>query len=162
MHPKSFKDKLTSIMATSLDQIDARIIICRQDGIALYDSFNDTSVQSIGALIGGASLAMDSMMNLLNFNSTDTGMRIACENGTEGVLLYPFTINSKVFYLCAIYRDCLNPGRLRQKIYNLKHKISSQESDFGIMDDKQSERSGYLFRDISDAEMDKLFHMKDI
>ncbi len=77
--------------------------------------------------------------------------------------MFPFLLTGKKYFLGALYNDCLNPGQLKRQIALIKEEmerifINEPIPKKAIM----STREGYLFQDISDAEIDRIFSLGGI
>jgi hypothetical protein len=85
--------------------------------------------------------------------------RLAFDSSSRGIYLFPFNINGKRYFLGALYLDCLNPGQLKHQVSQLKEELDRYfiEHSAPQVVQKSHSRNGFLFNDISDEEIDRLF-----
>ncbi len=133
-----------------------KIVIIRGDGIAIYSNFEDyLEAQTVGALVSGVWQAAESLSSLLNKNESFLDFRLGFDTSADGLYILPFTILEKTYYIGAIYGDADNPGKLKRNMRLLKDNVEVYLSKFSL--DPEKNREEYLFENISDEEMDKLF-----
>ncbi len=137
-----------------------QLFLCRSDGVILYQSTqmsNNLDAHSIGALIGGVWQAAKSLSGFIpGAAPSKDGYRLSFDTSSQGVYILPFSLGTEEYYLGSIYKDEENPGKiksmLRSKIFALEKKISEKT------DTKQGDKKEqYLFKNISDQEMDDIF-----
>ncbi len=92
----------------------------------------------------------------LFFKSTK---RLVFDSTDRGVLIFPIHAAGLSFHLAAIYQDCINPALLKRQVHALGGKLAShiQTLPRPTRVSAAPKREGYLFSDISDAEIDRLF-----
>ena len=64
----------------------------------------------------------------------------------------------------AIYHNCINPGQLKRQVSLIKEEMD-RLFNHAFADEEETvvvSRGGYLFQDISDEEMDRLFSLGGI
>ena len=86
--------------------------------------------------------------------------RFGFDTSSQGIYLFPLNVAGKRYFLGAIYQDCLNPGQLKRQVALIKDemdKIFSSESASVAKKTITTNREGFLFKDISDEEIDRLF-----
>ena len=135
-----------------------RLFVVRRDGLMVWEKKAGPQSQALAALCGGVWEAAFAMAQAAGTTTSAQGFRLVFDDAMAGVLIFPLSIDGQTFYLGGVYSDCVNPGRLRRQVQQLSEKISS-EVDQGAAPqaDATAVREGYLFTDISDAEMDRLF-----
>lgn len=147
-------------------RIADRIVVLRGDGISIYSNIEDQyESSSIGALVSGLWQAAESLSSMLKKDDQFIDFRLAFDTTSDGLYVVPFKMMGKIFYLCAIYSDTDNPGKLKRHIRLLKDNLEVFVSEFKLnkpvnkinKEEKGMARSGFLFESISDEEMDKLF-----
>jgi len=146
--------------------IKARLFVTRDDGITVYDSVQNHTTSSVAALVSGVWQASEALVGLVQHKSNEAGFRLSFDTSSQGIYLFPMVISKKKYFLGAIYKDCVNPGQLKRKISLIKDELelllkSSDDADSRLEIFKES-KSDYLFKDISDAEMDSLFSLGGI
>ena len=86
--------------------------------------------------------------------------RFIFDTTDRGVLIFPINDNRYPFYLAAIYERCVNPALLKRQVHALGEKLGIYLKNLPqqkVLPASNVKREGYLFSDISDAEMDRLF-----
>ena len=138
-----------------------RIDVIRYDGISFYSNkefeFHSASTQ---ALVGGLWQAATSLSSLVKQESEFMDFRLSFDDASHGIYVLPLIISGDEFYLSAIFKDAQNPGKLKRDIRLLKENIMTYCQGLEILQETQiytSDRSGYLFSEITDEEMDQLF-----
>ena len=138
-----------------------QIFICRGDGILLYQEGSISKKNdnfSIGALMGGVWQAARELASFLPQESEQEVFRLSFDTSSRGVYILPFQIKDQEYYLGAIYFGEDNPAKtkayLRQCLDKLENFMENSELTNTRQGDKKAE---YLFKDISDGEMDDLF-----
>lgn len=148
--------KIQTLLSPKLNEINARLFVTREDGITIYDSIQNNTTTSVAALVSGLWQASEALMGLVHPKNDVMEFRLGFDTSSDGIYLFPFELYGKRYFLGAIYRDCLSPGVLKRQIANLKVEV---EANFASFEPKKltTKREGYLFQDITDAEMDRLF-----
>jgi len=91
------------------------------------------------------------------------GFRLVFDDAAAGVLVFPLTLEGQTYYLAGVYVDCVNPARLRRQVQELRDAIADGWKAPPVTTPKLAPatnnkgREGYLFSDITDEEMDRLF-----
>lgn len=135
-----------------------RLFVVRNDGLMVWDAKPDQQSQSLAALCGGvweASRAMAQAAGQANLSE----FRFVFDSTDRGVLIFPVTADTQGFHLAAIYQDCVNPALLKRQVHSLGLKLAAHVKALPrpARPAPAPTRSGYLFSDISDEEMDRLF-----
>jgi len=138
-----------------------QLFVCRNDGVILYqntDRDNNLDSHSIGALIGGVWQAAKSLSDFIPGPDLKDGYRLSFDTSSQGVYILPFSLNGIEYYLGAIYKDEKNPAKIknlmRSKIFSLEKHFSTETNAKQLSDKEQ-----YLFKNISDQEMDDIFNI---
>jgi hypothetical protein len=142
------------------DLISDNISIVRNDGIVIYSNKTSSDAQSIGALVGGVWQAAHALNSFISKNDDILEFRLSFDKSDQGVYVLPFMQNKQTFLICAIYKNVNNPGLLKRKLCNLKTSLVSYLLDFKSAN--KIEREGFLFTNITDEEIDKLFNYSRI
>lgn len=160
MKHTSVNEKIKAVLDPKKAGIKARLFVTREDGITVYDSVQDKTTTSVSALVSGVWQASEALMGLVSQKSDVMNFRLGFDTSEEGIFLFPFALSGKRYFLGAIYQDCLNPGQLKRQVTLIK-----EEMDFLFTthtEVKIKEREEFLFQNITDEEMDRLFAMSEI
>lgn len=135
----------------------------RYDGVVLYH--NNTLAQassksSIGALLGGVWQAAKALADFIPQEKKADGYRLSFDTSSQGIYIVPIPSQYEELYLGLIYHEEVNPGLIKNKMREmalsfsnyLNQAIAEKSEESGVI-----EPANFLFKDISDAEMDKLF-----
>jgi len=148
-------EKIRQVLEPRLRKVPARVFVTRQDGVSLFDSVQDTGSQSISALVSGVWQASEALMGFVNKSEEVLDYRFSFDTSSNGIFLFPLEHRGAKFYLGAIYDNCLNPALLKRQMAVLKDEL---QTEISLVEEKPlKERNGFLFQEISDAEMDRLF-----
>ena len=136
--------------------------LIRHDGVVLYHNDNvETSLSksSIGALLGGVWQAANALASFIPKGSQNEEVyRFSFDTASQGIYVVPAKVYNEEFYLGLIYYGELNPGMIKNKIRDLALSFSEfmegELKNHPVQDRKNNE---YLFNDISDVEMDRVF-----
>ncbi len=153
-------DKVKFILEPKLNGIKARLFVTREDGITIYDSVQNNTTTSVAALVSGVWQASEALMGMVN-NQTDVmDFRLGFDTSSQGIFIFPFSLSGKKYFLGAIYENCLNPGQLKRQIALIQEEMERFfENEPLPKKISMSLRTDYLFQDISDAEIDRLFSL---
>ena len=99
-------------------------------------------------------------MGLVYKQSDVMDFRLGFDTSAQGIFLFPFSLSGKRYFLGAIYNECLNPGQLKRQIALIKEEMERLFINEPIPKKSVvSKRQDFLFQDISDAEIDRLFSL---
>jgi hypothetical protein len=156
-------EKIKLVLDPKLGGIKARLFVTREDGITIYDSTQNNTTTSVAALVSGVWQASEALMNLVYKQNEIMDFRLAFDTSSQGIYLFPFTLSGKRYFLGAIYSECIIPGQLKRQIATIKEEMERLfESEPLPKKVVTTSRQGYLFQDISDAEIDRLFSLGGI
>ena len=160
MKALSVTEKVKLILEPKLDGINARLFVTREDGITIYDSIQNNTTTSVAALVSGVWQASEALMGLVYKQSDVMDFRLGFDTSSQGIFLFPFSLSGKRYFLGAIYNDCLNPGQLKRQIALVKEEMERLFINEPIPKKSVvSKRQDFLFQDISDEEIDRLFSL---
>ncbi|MDD4974439.1 MAG: hypothetical protein PHY93_08800 [Bacteriovorax sp.] len=139
--------------------------LIRYDGVVLYHNNNlgnSLSKSSIGALLGGVWQAARALADFIPKKESKEGYRLSFDTSSQGVYIVPITIGVEELYLGLIYHDEVNPGLIKNKMREMATSFGEfleQElkESFGKNQVRTKENNDFLFGDITDSEMDRLF-----
>lgn len=145
-------------------RISDHISVVRNDGIVIYSNTKDNFIaSSMGALSSGLWQAATSMIEFVD-KRDDEEFRLTFDTSSSGVYILPIVVANSRCYLVSVYQDALNPAKLKQQLKNLIFLLEMYIRDESISVSKETKihdidpkREGYLFTDITDEEIDKLF-----
>lgn len=157
-------EKVKKVLEPRKATLAARLFVTREDGITIYDSVQNQTTTSVAALVSGVWQASEALMGLVHQNQDIMDFRLGFDTSAQGIYLFPFNMNGKRFFLGAIYNDCLNPGLLKRQVSKIKDDLDRMIENEPVQKQKAVSvtREGYLFKDISDAEIDRLFSLGGI
>lgn len=153
-------ERMKLILEPKKAGIKARLFVTREDGITIYDSVQNETTTSVSALVSGVWQASEALMGLVHPQQDVMEFRFGFDTSSQGIYLFPFSLMGKRYFLGAIYHDCLNPGQLKRHISLIKEEMErlfKDEVAKPVPAKKTMTRDGFLFQDISDEEIDRLF-----
>lgn len=140
--------------------------LIRHDGVVLYNNknaANPLSQSSIGALLGGVWQAARALASFIP-KETNEAYRLSFDTASQGVYVIPVNVYNEELYLGLIYHDEVNPGLIKNKIRDMAYaftRFMEEELKNHPMSTAASgqvkKNSEYLFKDLSDVEMDRAF-----
>jgi len=156
-------EKVKSFLETKVQALEARIIVTREDGITIFDSTQNQTTTSVAALVSGVWQASEALMSLVHPVENVLEFRLGFDTSSQGIYLFSFNLNEKRYFLGAVYNDCLNPAYLKRQIVVMKDEMEKYFASFPVQQKViNTSREGYLFKDITDAEIDRLFALGGI
>jgi hypothetical protein len=165
MKSMNLSEKIKSVLDHKKSGISARIFLSREDGITIYDSIQNQTTSSVSALVSGVWQASEALVGLTNPNQDILEFRLGFDTSSQGILLLPLLLSGKKYFLGAIYKECLNPGQLKRQLVMIKEEMnliffeapSLIKSKIHQTKTNSDQREGFLFQEISDDEIDRLF-----
>lgn len=134
------------------------LFICRQDGVFLFQEIDHIEIQRFGALTAGMWQAAESVGRGENENLNDFVLQFSSSD--SGVFVYPLELAGETYLLTVVFKDEVNPGKLKNSCRRLRNYLV-EEFDEAFpkhkIKNKNKTSREYLFSDISDSEIDKLF-----
>ena len=138
--------------------------LIRHDGVVLYHNDNvenPLSKSSIGALLGGvwqAARALASFIPKDKKQSEIETYRLSFDTSSQGVYVIPIKVYQEEFYLGLIYHDEISPGHIKNKMRDMAQTFSEyMETELKNQPVQSKKNNEYLFSDLSDSEMDRVF-----
>ena len=160
--PEKIKSFFDALGAKSEDT-KGEIFVCRTDGVLLYaKDVSGTKSKgqdnaAVGALIGGLWQAAQALMTFIPGKNSSEEFRLSFDTSSQGVYVLPFKTENKEYYLGILYFDEVNPGAMKARLRNIKFNLQQYLKD-SKSNTKHSDNKGeYLFKDLSDSEIDRLF-----
>lgn len=164
MKKLSVNEQIKLVLEPKKAGIKARLFVTREDGITVYDSVQDQTTTSVAALVSGVWQASEALMGLVQQHTSIMDFRLGFDTSSQGIYLFPFAHSGKRYFLGAIYNDCLNPGLLKRQVAMIKEEMDrlfEGETVTSLPKNKLG-REEFLFQDISDEEIDRLFSVGGI
>ena len=141
-------------------KLSDRISIIRYDGITVYSNVRDDfESATTSALVSGLWQAAKSLNSMVKTNNEFIDFKLSFDSSENGLFILPFLLDKKEYYLCTIYKDVVNPAKLKRDMRIIKENLEVYLEDFSFAptSSKQAGREGFLFKDITDEEIDRLF-----
>jgi hypothetical protein len=135
--------------------------VIRQDGITLYHHSQEIDKNTAGALISGVWQAATALMSFLP-KKTDEAFRLSFDTSNQGIYILPLFLNGEEYFLALIYKEELNPGPVKNRLRDLKYKLEQFINNNKKSNAVKNVRKSYLFTEISEEEMDRLFSITNI
>ncbi len=160
MKSMNVADRMKLILEPKRGGINARLFVTREDGITIYDSVQDQTTTSVSALVSGVWQASEALMGLAHPNQDVMDFRLGFDTSSQGIYLMPFSLNTKRYFLGAIYHECVNPGQLKRQVVMIKEEMDRLFANEPVAPKtkiKTMSREGFLFQEITDEEIDRLF-----
>lgn len=140
------------------------LFMCRQDGMLVYHNNglgDQVDKNSVGALLGGIWQAAQALTNFLPNQDDMDSYRLSFDTSSQGVFIQPIIIEDVPYYLGLLYNNEINPAQIKSKLkilmINFKKYLDQEIDNLSDEFDSVKRDDGFLFTDISDAEMDRLF-----
>ncbi len=132
---------------------DSELFIIRADGTLLFSDGN-TKGHSLSALMGGMWQAAQHTFKSLDKNENQNELKLSFGDADSGIFMTLIREHDPL-YLSCIYKNILNPGLLRNELRILS--LLMQEIVKLDKNIKNTKKDEYLFNNITDNEIDKLF-----
>jgi predicted regulator of Ras-like GTPase activity (Roadblock/LC7/MglB family) len=134
------------------------VMLVRQDGLVLYTNVeNGLNKHSFGALVGGVWQAAETLTNLVEEESEEI-FRLNFGTSSKGIFILPLKHGDDQLFLSLIFKNEINPAKLRYQLQNSRQDIQFGLNQIKPPAKKEMEREGFLFSNITDEEIDQLFH----
>jgi hypothetical protein len=162
MKPLNVTEQLKQVLEPKIKSINARLFVAREDGITIYDSVQNQTTASVSALVSGVWQASEALMGLAHPGQDILEFRLGFDTSSQGIYLFPLSLFGKRYFFGAIYKDCLNPGQLKRQIVLIRHEMDQLFSNEKVVVTtttkmKNNDRNSFLFQEITDEEIDRLF-----
>jgi|SRR5690606_20155284 len=130
------------------------LMIANQDGICLFSNKKDASDISLGALLGGVWQASRALLDVKKIgHSRISELRLAYDDGENGFCVVAVEIAGRLSYACLLFSNEVAPGAVRTQLRHWCDDLAECLKDWKA----PASRSGYLFKDVTDEEIDRLF-----
>lgn len=157
---KNYTKQLSAFFSDIVLSDNNQIFLCRNDGVLLYQRGSiskNLDSHSVGALIGGVWQAAKALASFIPNESKRDGFRLSFDTSDKGVYILPFEMDGHEYYLGHIFYEEQNPAKIKSVIRKILNDLEKY-----LETDKPNTKQGdnneqYLFKDISDQEMDDIF-----
>lgn len=160
MKQMNVTERIKHVLEPKKAGIKARLFVTREDGITIYDTVQNQTTTSVSALVSGVWQASEALMGLAHPKQDVMEFRLGFDTSSQGIYLFPFSLTGKRYFLGAIYHDCVNPGQLKRQVAMIKEEMDRLFVELPVENKKpikNNGREGFLFQEITDAEIDRLF-----
>jgi len=159
MKQMNVTERIKHVLEPKKAGIKARLFVTREDGITIFDTVQNQTTTSVSALVSGVWQASEALMGLAHPNQDVMEFRLGFDTSSQGIYLFPFSLTGKRYFLGAIYHDCVNPGQLKRQVAMIKEEMERLFVDLPVENKKvkTNTREGFLFTEITDEEIDRLF-----
>jgi hypothetical protein len=143
------------------DKLAQNISVVRNDGVVIFsnsENFNES--YTVGALVGGLWQAADALNSMVSKDQSVLEYRLSFDTSEQGIYVLPFSLQEKVYFICAIYNEVSNPALLKRNLRNLKDTLYFYLKEISFEQGKT--RNGFLFEHITDEEIDRLFKISEL
>ena len=146
------------------------VVVFRRDGHLLYSNASSEVAHTYTALLTGAWHSAQALMENDQQRLQEDQGRLSFEFNLGGMMVSPFHIEKMKLFLGVLYTNEESPGKLKanlrlavMELENIKNQGFSAESRAQVLNNVSSlGRDEYLFKDITDKEIDNLFHFSGI
>lgn len=150
-----------TIMGTEIPKsriINHAVFMFRYDGIPIYSSSSTLDLDSIGALLAGAWQASFCLSDFFGERiESDEYFRFNFDTSSSGVYALPLELNTNKYYLGIIFKNEDNPALVKARLRNLLALLKKELVGTDVEKPQKYNREEYLFRNITDEEIDRLF-----
>tara|TARA_R110000868_G_scaffold320917_8_gene582003 strand:+ start:2541 stop:3032 length:492 start_codon:yes stop_codon:yes gene_type:complete len=152
-------DNLQDALKQSIEKIQPgnrlqkhHILIANRDGICLYSNKEKGKDISMGALLGGVWQASVALLEINKFG-VNPGLKLGFDDGENGFCVVAIELAGRPCYACLVFEDEIAPGAVRGQLKRWCDLLADSLESWSA----PVTRSGYLFKDVTDEEIDRLF-----
>ena len=136
---------------------NANVVVTRPDGLVVWEDLKDKSkLQELGALGCGLWQSAKTFGKFTDNNSPNSTLSFG--SSAEGLFINNVKIGIHEYIIFMIYKDCLNPAKLKLKFRSLRQLVE----DFLFFESEQDTKEEKIFSDITDKEVDDLFSFTEV
>lgn len=128
------------------------VLISNRDGVCLFSNKSNELNISMSALLGGVWQASQALIELNKFK-THNEVKLGFDDGENGFCIVQIDIAKRPCYACIVFENEIAPGAIRTQLKLWCDKIADELSLW----QPPAHRNGYLFKDVTDEEIDRLF-----
>ena len=127
----SLIENIKQSLGPKAQTLGVRLFVTREDGITIYDSIQNKTTNSVSALVSGLWQASEALMALVHPQEQVLDYRLGFDNSSNGLMLFPFTLSGKKYFLGCIYQDSINPAQLKYQLnLNFHQKMTKHVKHF--------------------------------
>ena len=145
--------------SSQFKKIDKHILhLCRVDGILVFSTDKSKSIEdqaSVGALIGGVWQAAETRSSFIPGFCEKDVYRFSFDTSSRGIYIYPIAVGTVKYYLSLTFADEINPGLVKSTLRTLAEELTLYLIKNSNIENISED--GFLFKDITDEEMDNIF-----
>lgn len=147
---------------------DCSLFMTRQDGVLVYhkNGLGDKlDPSAVGALLGGVWQAAQALVSFIPNHQDASNFRLSFDTSSQGLYVQPLFVRDELYYLGLLYSEEVNPAMIKSKLRILTQnfiKYLESELETASVTTSQSTNDSYLFSNITDEEMDKLFKFAEL
>lgn len=135
--------------------------IFRNDGISIFHHSSVYDKNSAGALISSVWHASSTLMNFMPQKNQDE-FRFSFDTSNGGIYILPIKFEFTEYLFALIFKNEMNPALVKNKMRDLKYKLEQFINKSKKSNAVKNVRKSYLFNEISEEEMDKLFSITNV
>ncbi len=128
------------------------ILIANRDGICLFSNQEKGKDISMGALLGGVWQASVALLEINKFQNNDS-LKLGFDDGENGFCVVAIELAGRPCYACLVFEKEIAPGAVRGQLKHWCDRLAESLENWSA----PATRSGYLFKDVTDEEIDRLF-----
>jgi len=117
------------------------------------DKKDSKELQSLGALLAGVWQASEALKDFMSEDESKENLRLSFQNAHSGYLILPPSEKNPKIIFAFLFEKQTNPGKLK----HLAGKIKNHFNEIEILNKDSSESEEFLFKNITEDEVDKLF-----
>ena len=141
---------------------NSSLFLVRQDGVMVYhqNGLGDkVDSRSIGALLGGVWQAAQALSSFIPNRQSLEAFKLSFDTSSQGLYVQPIEVYRDQYYLGLLYSEELNPAMIKSKLRILAlNFVKVLEENIELASEEELKiDDDYLFKNITDEEMDKLF-----
>lgn len=140
----------------AFEVLGCNVFVFREDGIPMYGTYKNLDRNSVGALMAGSWQAANALSGFIQGKANDEIFRFSFDTSERGVYILPFSVKKTAFLLGVIFQGQINPGLIKSKMRLMLDKLL-QHVESLKEEAPKVERENFLFNEISDREIDRLF-----
>jgi hypothetical protein len=138
------------------------VFVCREDGHLVYNRDHmkmGVKHSSIAALLGGVWQAASTLASFITKEEKQDLFRLSFDTSSQGIYILPFEQNNEKYSLCLLYKNEINPGFLKSRLRELLMRMTGEMKCLNLKELRSNK--GFMFSDITDEEMDKVFNINE-
>jgi len=144
------KEKILQLFSKTQGFQETEFFIVRNDGIVICSNVKKEREVIIGALSSAAWMASEALVD--NIEISESKLRYSFDSTDTGIYVLPLNKDKHKMIFCSIYKNVKNPGLLKKQLRQVKKEIENLIDTVEVQN-----QDSYLFNNITDEEINKLF-----